>query len=99
MACFRPAARQLLQEVGEPEKALAMALARVTGFSAVKVASLLSHLPCVPCYLRQKCFLKGCGAHLCTGPGQSCLYMALEALLALGPALADLHLLQKCSPQ
>ncbi len=37
MACFRPAARQLLQEVGEPEKALAMALARVTGFSAVKV--------------------------------------------------------------
>lgn len=37
MACFRPAARQLLQEVGDPEKALAMALARVTGFSAVKV--------------------------------------------------------------
>jgi len=37
VACFRPAARLLLAEVGSPEKALAMALARVTGFSAVKV--------------------------------------------------------------
>ena len=35
--CFRPAARKLLQELGDPEKALAMALARVTGFTAVKV--------------------------------------------------------------
>ena len=48
VACFRPAARQLLQEVGEPEKALAMALARVTGFSAVKVAFLLRQPPSVP---------------------------------------------------
>ena len=39
MSCFRPAARKLLEEVGDAEKALAMALARVTGFSAVKVGS------------------------------------------------------------
>lgn len=34
---FRSAAAQLLQEVGDPEEALAMALAKVTGFSAVRV--------------------------------------------------------------
>jgi hypothetical protein len=37
VSCFRPAARKLLEEVGDAEKSVAMALARVTGFSAVKV--------------------------------------------------------------
>ena len=51
--CFRPAARQLLAEVGDPEKALAMALARVTDFSAVKVGtsivqSLVRRAPLTP---------------------------------------------------
>ena len=42
--CFRPAARKLLQELGDPEKALAMALARVTGFTAVKVGNTTQSL-------------------------------------------------------
>lgn len=34
---FRAAAAQLLEQVGDPEEALAMALAKVTGFSTVRV--------------------------------------------------------------
>lgn len=48
MSCFRPAARKLLEEVGDAEKALAMALARVTGFSAVKVGSWRNILRAAP---------------------------------------------------
>ena len=52
VACFRPAARQLLQEVGNAEKALAMALARVTGFSAVKVSLPVTSCICQRGYNR-----------------------------------------------
>ena len=48
MSCFRPAARKLLEEVGDAEKALAMALACVTGFSAVKVGSRRNTLRASP---------------------------------------------------
>ena len=34
---FRAAAAQLLETVGDPEEALAMALAKVTGFSSIRV--------------------------------------------------------------
>ncbi|CAL8464893.1 g4428 [Coccomyxa elongata] len=39
---FRAAAAQLLQQVGDPEEALAMALAKVTGFSTIRARSLLT---------------------------------------------------------
>ena len=60
MSCFRPAARKLLEEVGDAEKALAMALARVTGFSAVKVGSQRNILRAAPpgsSFAREMCRL------------------------------------------
>ena len=48
--CFRPAARKLLQELGDPEKALAMALARVTGFTAVKVGATARSMRVFPSF-------------------------------------------------
>lgn len=43
---FRAAAAQLLQQVGDPEEALAMALAKVTGFSKIRVRT--QYLTCHP---------------------------------------------------
>jgi hypothetical protein len=60
---FRSAAAQLLQEVGDPEEALAMALARVTGFSAVRVRPR-AQLPC-PSNFLLLLVVCACGVVIC----------------------------------
>ena len=73
--CFRPAARKLLQELGDPEKALAMALARVTGFTAVKVGATAQSMKFFSLNWPVKC------ANAC--PGSAALQMVLQLLVFL----------------
>lgn len=67
---FRAAAAQLLEQVGDPEEALAMALAKVTGFSTIKVRNIGTFW----CYMQimlmfhlriAVCRHSGCGTNLC----------------------------------